>query len=579
MGQESSRRKAKGGVRVKLILDGIPGEFNPPVTLSQVVKALMPEKTDQVLACFKEGEVLELNTPVTTPGEMTCITYLNEEGRRIYERSLRFVLLMAVERRFPGYTLRNEHSIGQGVYMKLEGYRLTSADVSALEGDMRDIVAQNLPFTLERWSKEAAIEHFTRQGDLDKANLLSYRPFDYFNIYSCGGMSEYFYGAMLPSTGFTPVFALHHHAPGLVLLLPDRADPSRPAPFVSMPKQMAVFAQSNYWCRVLECSTASGLNDLIAQDKLRDFIRVNEALHNQSLSDISQDIINRGARVIFIAGPSSSGKTTFANRLSIQLRVGGLEPRLISLDDFYRNRDELPLEADGMPNLEALDALDVPLFRELIAQLLSGQEAAMPRFDFGKHKRKPQRVMMKITANQPLIIEGIHALNPALHSGFDQKVICKIYISQLTSLNLDYHNRIRTTDARLLRRIVRDYQFRHTPPEQTLRMWDSVRRGEEKWVFPYQEQADILFNSALHYELPILKTISYDILRQAPKDNVHYTKCNRILKILNYFLPVSPEVFNEIPPLSILREFIGGNTLYMKDKTSQRMAGWPEGLD
>ena len=564
---------------MKLILDGLAGDFNPPVTLSQAAATLTPEKAGSFLAAFKHGEVLELNTPITTEGELTSINYLHEEGRRIYERSLRFVLLIAVARRFPGYILRNEHSIGQGVYMELEGFRLSAADVNALEGLMRDIIQENLPFTLEKWSKEAAIAYFTEQGDLDKANLLSYRPFDYFNMYTCGGLSEYFYGAMLPSTGHTPVFALHHHAPGLVLLLPDRADPSRPAPFVSMPKQMAVFAQSNYWCKVLNCSTAAGLNDLIAQDKLRDFIRVNEALHNQSLSDIAQDIINRGSRVIFIAGPSSSGKTTFANRLSIQLRVGGLEPHLISLDDFYRNRDELPLEADGLPDLEALDALDVPLFRELISQLLSGQEAAMPRFDFGDQRRKPQRVLMRINANQPLIIEGIHALNPALHGGFDPRMICKIYISELTSLNLDYHNRIRTTDARLLRRIVRDYQFRHTPPEKTLIMWDSVRRGEEKWVFPFQEQADILFNSALHYELPILKTISYDILRQVPRDSIHYIKCSRILKILNYFLPVSPEVFNEIPPLSILREFIGGNTLYMKDKTSHRMADWPEGLD
>ncbi len=563
---------------MRVFLDGIPGDFAPGVTVGEVVRTLMPDQAPQIMACFRQGDVLELNHPVETPGEMISINYLHEEGRRIYERSLRFVLLLAVQRRFPDYKLRNEHSIGQGVYMEMEGHRLSAADVSALEGLMHDIVQEDLPLTLERWTKQDAIAYFKARGDLDKANLLSYRPFDHFNIYTGGGISEYFYGAMLPSTGYTKVFALHHHAPGLVLLLPDRENPSRPAPFVSLPKQMAIFAQSNYWCKVLNCSTAAGLNDLIAQNKLRDFIRVNEALHNQSLADIALDVINRGARVIFISGPSSSGKTTFANRLSIQLRVSGLEPRLISLDDFYRNRDELPLEADGMPDLEALDALDVPLFRQSISSLLSGQETPMPRFDFGDQRRKPDPVMMQVSANQPLIIEGIHALNPALHDGFDPRMICKIYISQLTSLNLDYHNRIRTTDARLLRRIVRDYQFRHTPPETTLIMWDSVRRGEEKWVFPFQEQADIMFNSALHYELPILKTISYNILQQVSKNTPHYVKCSRILKILNCFLPVSPEVFNEIPPLSILREFIGGNTLYMKDKTSQMMADWPENL-
>lgn len=564
---------------MKLVLDGIAGEFDPGVTVGEVVRALQPEKAPQVMACFRRGEVLELNHPVQEPGEMISITYQHEEGRRIYERSLRFVLLLAARRRFPDYILRNEHSIGQGVYMEMEGHRLSAADVSCLEGLMRDIIQEGLPLTRERWSKQDAIAYFMAQGDLDKASLLSYRPFDYFNIYTGGGISEYFYGAMLPSTGLTPVFALHHHAPGLVLLLPDRDDPARPASFVSLPKQMAIFSQSNYWCKVLGCSTAAGLNHLIAENKLRDFIRVNEALHNQSLSDIAQDVVNRGARVIFISGPSSSGKTTFANRLSIQLRVKGLDPRLISLDDFYRNRDELPLEEDGMPDLESLSALDVPLFRQSIDSLLSGRETPMPRFDFGEQRRKPDPVLMQVSASQPLIIEGIHALNPALHGGFDPKMVCKIYISQLTSLNLDYHNRIRTTDARLLRRIVRDYQFRHTAPEKTLIMWDSVRRGEEKWVFPFQEQADILFNSALHYELPILKTISYSILHQVPKDSPHYVKCSRILKTLNYFLPVSPEVFNEIPPLSILREFIGGNTLYMKDTTSQMIKDWPESLD
>ncbi|NLG57338.1 MAG: nucleoside kinase [Clostridiales bacterium] len=563
---------------MKLILDGASGQFTPGVTVKEVVKTLWPDSASQVLACFMAGDVLELGSPVDTPGELTSINYLHEEGRRIYERSLRFVLLLAMRRLYPKLILRNEHSVGQGVYMEIDNHRLTAADVSALEGHMRDIIQEDLPFILERWSKQDAIAYFRDRGDLDKANLLSYRPFDHFNMYSCGGLLEYFYGAMLPSTGYTQVFALQHHAPGLVLLLPDRADQSRPAPFISLPKQMAIFAQSNYWCKVLNTSTAAGLNDLVAQNQLRDFIRVNEALHNQSLSDIAQDVIKRQARVIFISGPSSSGKTTFANRLSIQLRVSGLSPRLISLDDFYRNRDELPLEEDGMPDLEALDALDVPLFRECVTSLLNGQETAMPRFDFRDQRRKPEPVMMQVTALQPLIIEGIHALNPALHGGFDPQLVCKIYISQLTTLNLDYHNRIRTTDARLLRRIVRDYQFRATPPERTLIMWDSVRRGEEKWVFPYQEQADIMFNSALHYELPILKTISYNILQQVPKNSVHYVKCSRILKILNYFLPVSPEVFNEIPPLSILREFIGGNTLYMKDTTSQLMADWPEDL-
>ena len=546
-----------------ITLSGRTLSFDAPVTVGAIVRAMLPETAPGVLACFHEGAVLELGDTVATDAELTPIYYQDEEGRRIYERSLRFVLLIAAKELFPDYPVRVEHSIGQGVYIELEGLRMTRADVEALEGMMKDIVSRDQPFVKSRWSREQAIEHFRREGDEDKARLLEYRPYDFFDIYTCGEVSEYFYGAMLPSTGPLSVFALRMRAPGFVILLPDRDNPEKESEYLSLPKHMTVFAQSNYWCKVLQCSTAAALNDLIAKDGLRDFIRVNEAFHSKSLSEIAEDIVNRGARAIFIAGPSSSGKTTFANRLSIHLRVNGLNPLIISMDDFYLNRDDIPLEPDGYPDLEAISALDVPLLQESIQSLLSGRETPMPRFDFTTKRRRETWETVQIDASTPLIIEGIHGLNPLLHEPFEKRMLCRIYISQLTTLNLDRHNRIRTTDARLLRRIVRDYQFRNTPPIKTLAMWDSVRRGEERWIFPYQEQADIVFNSALHYELPILKTMSFDILNQVPRNSPHFLKCNRILKILNYMLPVDPDVFNEIPPLSILREFIGGNTLYL----------------
>ena len=313
---------------------------------------------------------------------------------------------------------------------------------------------------------------------------------------------------------------------------------------------------------MLGCSTAADLNALAEKGGLRDFIRVNEALHDKSLAEIAQDVISRNARAIFIAGPSSSGKTTFANRLAIHLRVNGYQPHILSMDDFYRDRDALPVEEDGHPDLEAITALDLPYFRQCLEELLAGREAMMPRFIFGKGRRDETLTPVRIGPQQPLIIEGIHGLNPLVHEGLDMGLICRIYISQLTSLNLDWHNRIRTTDARLLRRIVRDYKFRHTSPESTLAMWDSVRRGEEKWIFPFQEEADIVFNSVLHYELSILKTIAFDMLSAVSTKDPNYLKCRNLLKILNYFLPVEEDVMREIPPLSILREFIGGNTLY-----------------
>ncbi len=545
-----------------ITIAGKSASFNAPIRALEAARQLTPEKADKYLGFFGNGVVVELQQLLQEDHDLTPLTYADEEGRRMYERSLRFVLLLAASRIYPHAQVRIEHSIGQGIYIQLHNMRLTPSDVLALEEEMRAIGQQNLPFTRHRWPKEKAIDYFTRRGDTDKAKLLGYRPYNFFDVYECGGMYEYFYGAMLPSTGMVNVFRLHSRAPGLVLLLPDQQDPTRAAPYTAAMKNMQAFAQSNYWCQVLGCSTAADLNDLIASRGLRDFIRVNEAFHEKSLADIAQDVIHRNARIIYIAGPSSSGKTTFANRLSIALRVNGYRPMMVSMDDFYLDRDIVPLEADGKPDLEALSALDVAYFRQCISQLLAGQVAYMPRFSFKTGKREEKLVPTQIEHTQPLIIEGIHGLNPALQEGFDPKVLCRIYISQLTCLNLDHHNRIRTTDARLLRRIVRDHQFRDTPATQTLAMWDSVRRGEEKWIFPYQEEADIVFNSALHYELPVLKEMAYDLLRAVPKSDPNYVRCGRLLKILNYFLPVDEETLREIPPLSILREFIGGNTLY-----------------
>lgn len=543
-------------------LNGKRGEYKNPTPVRELISALAPEQLEQALGCSSGGHVLELNDILDRDAELNLITYADEEGRRIYERSLRFVLLMAVERRHPDATVRIEHSIGQGVYLEFVGKRMTHFDVIELEAEMRDIVRQNLPFVRQTWTREKAIAYFKGKGQHDTARLLHYRPYDFFNIYECGGMVEYFYGAMLPSTGYTPVFALRQRSPGFITLLPTTADPRQPAKYLSIPKHMAAFAQSNYWCRVLDCVNAADLNDLIAGGGLRDFIRVNEAFHDKSLAEIAQDVINMDARIIFISGPSSSGKTTFANRLSIHMRVNGCRPAIISLDDFYLNREDLPIGVDGLPDLEAPEALDIPLFRQRVKSLLAGRETLLPSFDFTTQCRSAKWQKLKISHKQPLIIEGIHSLNPSLHEGFTRSFICRIYVSELTILNLDNHNRIRTTDARLLRRIVRDFHFRNTSPLKTLEMWDSVRRGEEKWIFPFQEHADIVFNSALHYELPVLKSISFDILRRVPENNPHYIKCNRILKILNYLLPAPSDVFNEIPPLSILREFIGGNTLY-----------------
>ncbi|MBR6186223.1 MAG: nucleoside kinase [Clostridia bacterium] len=546
---------------MKITMLGREKTFDRPVTVLDIVRAMAPEYEKTALGCFCGGRALELNQVIDKDSALHPITFQNEEGRRIYERSLRFVLLLALRRVLPGQDVRIEHSIGYGVYMHLLDRALDQETVSALQKEMKAIVRENLPFTKEKWTKKQAIDYFEKNGNIDKMRLLAYRPYDYFNVYLCGGMAEYFYGAMLPSTGYVGAFKLRLHAPGMVLQMPSPDDPFKPSAFVSRPKILSVFAQSNRWCDILGCQNSVDLNDMIVTGDLPDFIRVNEALHDQSIGEIAQGIARRGARAVFVAGPSSSGKTTFSNRLCIHLRVLGLQPVLISLDDFYLDRDAIPLEADGQPDLEALSALDVPLLRQCVSRLLAGETVTMPRFNFNTSKREPQGYPLTL-GNRILVMEGIHGLNPSLHEHFDPKLVAKVYISELTCLNLDHHNRIRTTDARLLRRIVRDHPFRGTTPEETLTMWNSVRRGEETWIFPFQEQADFVFNSALHYELPVLKRYAYDLLMKIPPEDPVYLSARRLIKILHYILPATDEAMLDIPPLSLLREFIGGCTLY-----------------
>ncbi|MBR5110973.1 MAG: nucleoside kinase [Clostridia bacterium] len=536
--------------------------FSAPTTVQSIIAAMAPEYEKTALGCFCGGKALELNTVIDSGCSLHPITFQNEEGRRMYERSLRFILLLALNRVLPESDVRIEHSIGYGVYMRLLDREATQEIVDSLQAEMEKITKENMPFIRETWSRERAIAYFMETGHLDKTRLLAYRPYDYFPVYLCGGMAEYFYGTMLPSTGYVTAFRLRLYGSGIVLQMPSPDHPSVAAPFVYRPKILDTFAQSNRWCDILGCMNAADLNDMIVCGELPQFIRINEALHDQSIGEIAQGIYRRKAKAVFVAGPSSSGKTTFSNRLCIHLRVLGLKPVLVSLDDFYLDRDALPLEADGQPDLEALTALDVNLLRDCVAGLLRGEKVMMPRYNFKTSKRAETMYQLRLLNDQILVMEGIHGLNPVLHEGFDPELICKVYISELACLNLDHHNRIRTTDARLLRRIVRDHQFRNTLPEETLNMWNSVRRGEEKWIFPYQEQADFVFNSALHYELSVLKRYAYELLKEIPPENPVYLSSRRLLKILHYILPATEEAMRDIPPLSLLREFIGGCTLY-----------------
>lgn len=515
----------------------------------------------RTLAALCGGQVMELGDTVPEDAPLLPLTLGEDEGRRIYERSLRFVLLLALRQLFPGQQVRIEYSIGHGVFVRLPGVMLAEGDLDRIRREMQSIIAADLPFEKKTWALHDAISYFRSEGQEDKVALLACRPYDYFTMYRCGDMWEYFYGAMVPSTGYVPVFDLHPYQGGLVLMLPTAASPAAPAAYVPMPKHLQVFSQSARWCEILGVLNAADVTALARESRMRAFIRVNEALHDKAIAAIADSIVQGGKRIVLVAGPSSSGKTTFAGRLRIHLQVLGCHARIISLDNYYRNRCELPLQPDGTYDLEALDTIDVPLFRQQVASLLQGQEVELPAFDFVTARRKPQGTPLRLLEKDVLIIEGIHALNPALSHGLPQAALHRVFVSALTCINLDDHNRIRTTDVRLLRRIVRDHQFRGTLPAETLAMWNSVRRGEEKWIFPYQEQADSMFNTALHYELPILKHYASALLEAIPPGDAQYHVARRLCKTLHYFPAINPEILDEIPPLSLLREFIGGCTI------------------
>ena len=513
------------------------------------------------LAALKGGMAVELGEPIREDCGITPLTLDHEEGRRIYERSLRFVMLLTLKHLFPYEQVRIEYSVGYGVFVRLPGRMLHRQDIVRIENEMRRIISQDLPFEKKRWTLEEAIDYFAEEQQPDKVELLERRRLPYFTMYSIDGMWEYFYGAMTPSTGYVKVFTLFELRGGFVLQLPAGADHDHAAPYLYRPKHLAIFQQSARWCDILGIRNVTDVSAMIDQHRLRNFIRVNEALHEGALSEIAARISREYKHIVLVAGPSCSGKTTFAGRLAVHLQVQGHPARRISMDDFYFDRDQILPGEDGITDLESPEAVDFALMAEKIKALLSGETVEMPAFDFARGKRVEAAQTVTLRPDEVLILEGIHGLNPDISSLFPPEEVYRVFVSALTCLNLDDHNRIRTTDVRLLRRVVRDYLFRGTDPEETLSMWGSVRRGEEKWIFPYQENADSMFNTALHYELPVLKGYVYEMLREIPESSPNYLLARRLIKTLNYLPDVEKELLDEIPPLSLLREFIGGCTL------------------
>ena len=522
--------------------------------------ARLPDGGAGALGVLVGGKTESLNDPAVEYAYARTLTYADEEGRRIYERSLQFLFLTAAHRLYPGERVRIRHSFAQGLYIDLPGVRVKKQVVDALAAEMRAMVEADLPVERLHVSTEHAQEYFARTGQTDRLRILGYRRFSHFTLYRIDGLEDYFYGEMATHTGQLAVFDLKACGEGILLQMPDVKHPDRPAPYVNLPHLLHTYTEAAEWHAILNCENAADLNDMVVNRKLREFIRVNEALQERKIERIADEFIASGALLLLIAGPSSSGKTTFSHRLRIALRTQGLRPVKVSLDDYYLDRDSIPREPDGSIDLERIETLDVDLLCDHLVRLLRGETVEVPEFDFKSGKRMPQTHTFRVEPAQPIIIEGIHGLNPRLTATIPDSLKFKVYISPLTMLNLDDHNRIRTTDARLLRRIVRDNLFRGTRPEDTMAMWASVRRGEEKYIFPFQEKADAMFNSALTYELCIMKKYAYPQLLAVKPDSPHYTMARRLVKFLNYIQ--TADVEDEIPINSILREFIGGCCFY-----------------
>jgi len=540
---------------VTFTLDGVSMDFQG--NYGDAVHRARPSRARSALAVRIGGAILPLGAIPREGDTAATVTYQDTEGRRVYERTLRFVFILAIARLFPEMLVRLEHSFGHGIYVHIHGGApLTCRMIGAIEREMRAIVESDLPFTEVALPREEAIEYFKSRGQIDRARLLRNSTRPSCTLVECIGHREHRAGVTAPSTGYVGVFSLMLYLPGMMLQMPDPEHPERVAPFRDLPKLMQTYAESVRWASILDCSNVDDLNAMLKRGKLREFVRVNEALHEKSINRIAEQYYESGARVILIAGPSSSGKTTFANRLAIALRVMGLRPMKLSLDDYYIDRERIPLDEHGERDYERLDTLDVPLFNEHLARLLQSDQVETAIFDFRRGERRAETSPLHIGQEQPIIIEGIHGLNDALTVEIARNMKYKVYISALTTLNLDEYSRIRTTDARLLLRMARDFHFRGTPPERTLSMWPSVRRGEETYIFPFQEQADVMFNSSLVYEMTILKTHVYPMLTAVTPDHPQYALAERLAHFLSYFL--TAQIEDEIPPNSILREFIGG---------------------
>jgi uridine kinase len=537
--------------------------FEAPVgtPVETYVQAAYGDHPVPVIAAVVDGELRELGYPLRRDAEVTPVFLSDSDGVRIYRRSLAFLMVAAISELHPGVRVIVDHSLPFGGYFcRLLGREaFTAEELAAIEARMRAMVEENAPITKERVPIEDALTVFRQRGEDDKVRLFAHRRKDYLVLYRLHDYRSYFHGYMLPSTGHLRYFALHSAPPGFVLQYPRRHWPTELRPYIEYPRLSAVFWEYGDWLDLLGVGDVGTLNEAIEEGRIREIILVSEALHEERIAGIAHDIAHRRdqVRLVLIAGPSASGKTTFSKRLSVQLLVHGVRPFPLALDDYFVDRDQTPRDENGDYDFESLRALDLDLFNEQLLALMEGREVTLPHFDFQAGVRREGR-KERLDPDHIILVEGIHGLNPNLVSAIPRARTFRIYVSALTQMNLDLHNRVPTTDTRLIRRIVRDATFRGYTAEETLNRWESVRRGEKRHIFPYQENADVMFNSALVYELTVLKPLAEPLLLQIKSPSPRRVEAKRLLAFLEWFTVCPPDL---VPDNSILREFIGGSIL------------------
>ncbi len=532
-----------------------------PTKLSNLVK----NEEKKYVCALVNNRVWDLNHEVSTDAEIEFLDLTNSDAVKIYETSLRYLFAMAFKLTYPKLNIRYSYNVSRTIYIQIlnKEVRADNTMINTLNKVVKELVERNIPFNRMLVSKEEAKKIYEKVDEADKLAVLDFRPEDKVHFYECDGYMNYMYGLMVPSTGYLKDYRIRLYSPGIVIQYPRAEEKGQIPAFEDAPTFGKTLKESHVWAKITGSDSVCGINQHILKDGIVEFINICETRHNRMLSELGDEILRDidSIRLICIAGPSSSGKTTFSNRLKVELLSRGIKPVRLSIDDYYMPKDQAPKDENGDPDLESIYALDVELFNQNMIALINGEEVELPKYDFKQGKRVKGK-LFKVADNQPIIIEGIHALNEELTKYIPKHQKYKIYIAPQAQINLDNHNPISITDLRLLRRMVRDFKYRNSSAEETMSMWPSVRRGEFKWIYDTQEGANYVFNSMLSYELCVMKKYATPLLSHFEKTNQYFPVAERLIRLLKYFIDMPDEW---VPCNSLIREFIGGSCYHDAD--------------